>query len=95
MAVTLAATVAIAALGGCAVGPRFKRPAPPTVQGYLPEPLPVQTAQAAVAGDQAQRFVEGRDISGQWWTLFHSPPLNELVEQALKSNPTLQSAQAA
>jgi NodT family efflux transporter outer membrane factor (OMF) lipoprotein len=75
---------------GCAVGPDFKRPAPPAVKGYTAEPLPAHPSST----DAAQQFVEGRDIPAQWWALFHSPALNQLVEQALKANPNLQAAQA-
>jgi NodT family efflux transporter outer membrane factor (OMF) lipoprotein len=82
-------------LASCEVGPDFKRPAPPPVTGYTPEAAPVQTAAAAVAGGEAQRFVRGLDIPGQWWALFHSPVLNALVEQAIAANPTLPAAQAA
>jgi NodT family efflux transporter outer membrane factor (OMF) lipoprotein len=42
-----------------------------------------------------QRFLQDMDIPGQWWTLFHSKPLNDLIEQALKANPDLEAAQAA
>ena len=35
------------------------------------------------------------DIPGQWWTLFQSPELNELVTRALRNNPDLRAAQAA
>ena len=35
------------------------------------------------------------DISGEWWTLFHSKPLNDLIERALTNNPNIKSAQAA
>ena len=34
------------------------------------------------------------DISGDWWTLFHSPELNSLIAAALANNPSLQAAQA-
>ena len=92
----VAITSAAAALpAGCAVGPDFLRPAAPPVAGYTPEPLAEKTASADVAGGEAQRFVQGLDIPGQWWTLFHSEPLNALIEEALKANPTLQAAQAA
>lgn len=82
-------------LAGCAVGPNFHRPDPPLVNGYTPEPLSRRTSGAKVSAGESQRFVEGLDIPGQWWTLFHSQPLNELVDQALKDNPSLESAQAA
>jgi len=39
--------------------------------------------------------VQDMDIPGQWWTLFHSKPLNRVIEQALKANPDLEAAQAA
>ncbi len=39
--------------------------------------------------------MRGLDIPGQWWTLFHSPVLNAMVEQAIAANPTLPAAQAA
>ena len=42
-----------------------------------------------------QRFVAAMDIPGQWWTLFQSPQLDHVVEQALKGNPDVGAAQAA
>jgi multidrug efflux pump subunit AcrB len=57
--------------------------------------LPSATDSAPLAGGDAQRFVAGLDIQGQWWTLFQSASLNELIEHGLKNNPTLQSAQAS
>ena len=35
------------------------------------------------------------DIPGEWWTLFHSKPLDRLVTQALQANPDIDAAQAA
>jgi NodT family efflux transporter outer membrane factor (OMF) lipoprotein len=90
-----AALLLVAAVAGCAVGPDFQKPAPPEVSGYTPEPLAAETSAAAVAGGAAQRFVQGMDIPGKWWRLFHSEPLNALIEQALKNNADLQAAQAA
>jgi NodT family efflux transporter outer membrane factor (OMF) lipoprotein len=81
-------TLAVAALCSCAVGPNFKKPDSPQVLDYLAQPLSQQT------GTDAQKYVAGQDIPGQWWTLFHSSALDELVQQSLKSNPTLQAAQA-
>jgi NodT family efflux transporter outer membrane factor (OMF) lipoprotein len=83
------------ALAGCAVGPDFERPEAPAVDRYTREPLPQATNSADIEGGEAQRFVQGLDIPGQWWTLFHSPALNALIEQALKNNPTLPAAEAA
>ncbi|MGA9333988.1 MAG: efflux transporter outer membrane subunit [Rudaea sp.] len=91
----IAAAGSILALAGCAVGPDFKQPSPPQVSGYATRPLPAQTVAANVAGGSAQRFIDGGDITGDWWTLFHSPPLNALIVRALAHNPDLKAAQAA
>src|SRR5580704_4019243 len=93
-------TVGLTALGlwlieGCAVGPDFKEPAPPQVTNYTSEPLHPTASQTNVAGGESQRFVEGMEISGQWWELFHSRPLNDLIERSLTNNPNIRSAQAA
>jgi len=80
---------------GCAVGPNFKKPPAPNVPGYTPSPISSTSSTANVSGGEAQTFVEGRDIPGDWWTLFQSKPLNDLIERSLKNNPDLKSAQAA
>ena len=77
-------------LAGCAVGPDFAPPKAPDATRFTPTDLPAQTA-----GNNPQRFQPGGDIPAQWWTLFHSKPLNGLVEAALKNNPTLTAVQAA
>ncbi len=82
-------------LAGCAVGPDFQRPVAPGVAGYTPEPLPEQTATVEVHGGEAQRLVQEMDIPGQWWALFQSKPLSDMIEQAIKTNPDLESAKAA
>jgi len=89
------ATSTLLLTAGCAVGPRFKRPGPPTNGGYTPAPLSTTSSTSNVAAGDAQQFVEGRDIPGEWWTLFHSKPLNDLIERSLKANPDLKAAQAA
>jgi NodT family efflux transporter outer membrane factor (OMF) lipoprotein len=80
-------------LASCAVGPDFFKPTAPPEAGYTPEKLGT-TAATAVAGGAAQHFVDGKDIPGQWWTLFRSEPLNQLIQESLKANPTLDAAQA-
>src|SRR5580704_9128491 len=92
---TAAAVAASTLLASCALGPDFAPPAAPDVQGYTPERLAPTTASADTAGGQAQRFVKDLDLPGQWWTLFHSKPLNALVEKALASNQDLKAAQSA
>ena len=80
---------------GCAVGPNFKKPAAPNVAGYLQTQPSTTTNVPNVSGGEAQQFVQNRDIPGDWWILFHSTPLNDLIERALKANPDLKAAQAA
>jgi len=65
------------------------------VGGYTPSPISTTSETPNVAGGEAQRLVEGKDIPGEWWTVFHSQPLDDLIERALKANPDLKSAQAA
>jgi NodT family efflux transporter outer membrane factor (OMF) lipoprotein len=89
------ALAGFAFVASCAVGPNFHRPTAPAVNGYTPEPLASRTAKANVAGGEAQRFVQGMDIPGQWWTLFHSEPLNRLVEEAIRNNPNIEEARQA
>ncbi len=93
---TMARLALVAALlAACAVGPDFKPPAAPEDAAYLPADPPAVTASAPGPGGDAQRFIAAQDIPGQWWTLFQSPEMNELLEQALKHNPSLEAAQAA
>ncbi len=88
--------LACAPLCSCAVGPNFKaQPAPRTAGFVAPGELPPSTAHTPGLGGDAQHFVAGLDIPGQWWTLFHSPQLNALIERGLANSPTLQSAQAS
>jgi len=88
------AALALLFISGCAVGPDFKRPAAPDVSDYTAAPVS-NTASANVAGGQAQRFAKGADISADWWSLFHSKALNDLIEQSLANNPDLKAAHAA
>lgn len=89
--------MALAALliGGCAVGPNFKKPTPPSVNGYTTAPLATTVSTTNVFGGAAQRFANGVNIPEDWWALFHSQPLNKLIEASLTNNPDLKAAQAA
>ncbi|MCF3194439.1 efflux transporter outer membrane subunit [Pseudomonas bubulae] len=82
-------------LAGCTVGPDFVRPELAVDADYAKQAF-TTTAQADIAaGGAAQRLIAGMDIPGQWWTLFRSPELNALVEEALRANPNVSAAQAA
>ncbi|HEX7690162.1 MAG TPA: efflux transporter outer membrane subunit [Burkholderiaceae bacterium] len=76
----------VAWLAGCAVGPDYHRPESPAA-AYLPAPV-----EAAM---RDERQVVDADLPAQWWTLFHSPALDELVRGALARSPSVAAAQAA
>jgi NodT family efflux transporter outer membrane factor (OMF) lipoprotein len=80
---------------GCTSGPDFVRPGKPDVDSYTPEPLALTTSSADTLGGAPQQFVMGADVGGQWWSLYQSPQLDALVEEALKANPTVAAAQAS
>ncbi len=82
-------------LSACAVGPDFKRPPPPSAGGYGAAVSRGDTASADGSGGNVQHLVESLDIPGEWWTLFQSPKLDHLVEEALESNQDAAAAQAA
>jgi len=89
------ATSTLLLTASCVVGPNFKKPAPPDVGGYTPTPISTTSSTPNVTGGEAQRLLEGKDIPGEWWALFHSKALDDLIARSLKANPDLKAAQAA
>ncbi len=89
------AAAALAGVAACSVGPNFTRPAAPEVSAYTAVPLVATTATPEVTGGQAQQFALGGAIAADWWTLFHSKPLDALIERSISSNPDLKAAQSA
>ena len=77
---------------GCAVGPNFVRPKPPSVERYTREAEPATTIPA---DGQVQRFEKGARIAGDWWRLFNSPKIDAVLKEAMANNQTLQAAQAS
>ncbi|HNY64942.1 MAG TPA: efflux transporter outer membrane subunit [Deltaproteobacteria bacterium] len=94
-ALVAAAAIAALLLAGCAVGPDFTPPAAPEAQGYTAEPLPQRTVSTPTPGGEEQKIGFTRDIPGEWWELYRSRPLDELIRRALQNSPTLAAAQAA
>ena len=78
---------------GCTVGPDYKRPEVPSAGNYTVKPF-VQTMAADTFGGRSQAFDSARDIQVDWWTLFHSPELNQLIQQCLQNNSDLKAGQA-
>ena len=77
----------LAALAACSVGPDFKRPEPPAAERYTSDTPSVETSSAA-----AQHPMFGKEIEGDWWSLFGSEMIDGVVKQALEHNRTLEAA---
>jgi NodT family efflux transporter outer membrane factor (OMF) lipoprotein len=90
----LLTAASLSMLSACAVGPDFQKPAAPAVTGYTQQPV-TDTSSASTPGGATQHFDPGKDISADWWSVFHSQSLNALVDEALKNNSDLKAAQAA
>lgn len=78
-------------VSGCAVGPDFVRPQPPAATQYTQGEEPAETVTAA---GQAQHFEYGAQIAADWWQLFRSSKIDQMIKEAVAQNPNLQSAQA-
>ncbi len=87
--------IVLLVFSSCTVGPNFQRPTPPDINGYTPQPLSHMTSTTSVSGGEEQRFVMDMDMPKQWWELFKSRPLNDLIEKSLKANPSIDAAKAA
>ncbi len=94
MKIILIASIMSAAVISCAVGPNFRPPEAPNTRSYTAEPLPEETTASTGTGGASQRLISGQDIPGQWWKLFHSAELEQVIRQALADNPTLAVAEA-
>jgi NodT family efflux transporter outer membrane factor (OMF) lipoprotein len=92
---TIAGVIAVSSLAGCAVGPNFHSPAPPATAQYTRGQQPEVTTDSPVPGGAAQTLVADRDIPADWYSLFQSEPLDELVRRALHDSPTVEAAKAA
>jgi NodT family efflux transporter outer membrane factor (OMF) lipoprotein len=84
-------TLFVLLLSGCAVGPDYVRPQPPAVTQYTQGQEPIQTIAAA---GQAQQFDYGEAIAADWWQVFNSPQLNEVIKEAVAQNRNLAAAEA-
>ncbi|MGB0082505.1 MAG: efflux transporter outer membrane subunit [Terracidiphilus sp.] len=89
-----AASLGLLLLAGCNVGPKYQPPTAPSLTAYTPQPQPAATASSAGPAGVAQHFDSSESIPAQWWTLFHSPELNSMMEQALANSPTLAQSTA-
>ena len=79
----IAVLLSSAVLTACAVGPNFERPDAPAQTASVVPQLPDQQLQV------------GKPLPADWWTMFDSPALNDLVAQAFASNQDLAAAQSS
>ena len=84
----------VGCLAGCTVGPDFRTPPKPLSTRFTETPASPKTTAAPTPGGDAQSLSQDRDIPGEWWTLFHSPQITQLVAQALQANPDVAAGQA-
>jgi NodT family efflux transporter outer membrane factor (OMF) lipoprotein len=89
------ALFAALATAGCTVGPNFHSPAPPPATSYLPGGAPAPAIGAPGPDGTAQRLVAGAAVDSHWWTLFKSPALDALEDEAVRHNADLAAARAA
>jgi NodT family efflux transporter outer membrane factor (OMF) lipoprotein len=86
------ALLSTAALAGCAVGPKYVPPAPPSEQTYTAQPA--TDIAPARPGQPGQRIAMGASSQPDWWTLFGSPELDQTVSLAMANNRTIEAAHA-
>lgn len=78
----LAALAGVLLMAGCTLGPNFHRPAPPA-SGY---------AHALPAAGAARTVSYGGEVADDWYHLFGSAQLDQLVRHALAGNHDLEAA---
>jgi NodT family efflux transporter outer membrane factor (OMF) lipoprotein len=71
---------ALLGLGGCAVGPNYRRPSTEAVPAYKEQ------------GEWKPSEPEDALARGDWWRIFHDPLLDDLERQIEASNQTLKAA---
>jgi len=81
----VAGLIGLAIVNGCAVGPDFKSPQAKT---------PAAWSDATNSASAETRLTTNWTGLAQWWTNFQDPKLVELVNEALRTNLDIQSAQA-
>jgi NodT family efflux transporter outer membrane factor (OMF) lipoprotein len=73
---------AVTLLAACTVGPNFVKPEAPAT-AY---------SRSVGAGSTTRSFTYGGTVAGDWYRLFRSDALDQLVHQALANNPDLEGA---
>lgn len=81
-------------LAGCGSEPATKPPPLASDLGYSPAGTPPAIPSVGKAGPD-QHFALGKEVSGAWWGLYQSPPLDDVVTQAIAGNRNLVAARAS
>ncbi len=82
-------------LNGCVVGPNYTRPKAALPQSYTSNQHGTLKANTQSQFGGTQHLNTAQDIPAQWWELFHSKPLNDLVMASFEHNPSVGVAKAA
>lgn len=79
------------------VGPDFRAPPPPCNETYTENPLPEKTVSTPIKNNKgkSQYFVLCEQIPKDWWVVFHSAELMDLVALGLANSPNIEAAHAA
>jgi NodT family efflux transporter outer membrane factor (OMF) lipoprotein len=78
-------------MAACAAGPDYVRPPAPAIDRFTPAP-PRVIRSGPTLPEQAVRA--GAPIRARWWEAFGSPALDDVVDRALRANPTIDGARA-
>lgn len=81
-------------LNSCTVGPNYTKPVLNIPKNYTAKTARPTVATKTKLGN-AQHFQTNQQIAAQWWELFHSKSLNDLVIASFKHNPSIGVAQEA
>ncbi len=81
-------------LTGCAVGPDFRRPAPPNATNYTSMPLITESDSSTSTLGNPQKIIKGEQLTKYWWQAMNADKLDILISEALVHNPTLLAAEA-
>src|SRR6266852_5302579 len=76
------ALASVLSIAGCAVGPKYQRPAGEVPPAYKE------------AGNWKPAQPNEQNLGGNWWEMFQDPQLNALEEQVNVSNQNLKAAEA-
>ncbi len=86
------ACFALAFLPGCTVGPNYTRPGNPVSTHYDQQAEKQLGAVGGLTG--AQQIIPGQEIEGDWWSVFSSAKLDQVMHRSIEGNFDLAAADA-